>query len=176
MVTPNFCTSSSSLLSTLLTATFSYCSRSSATCKRPRRQAEGSRDFFFFLEVLSIPIPPWPHACQEEKATPRGPPPPKGSRSCLGAGDKAKASCTHLSAHKGVALLEDQRQVLLGVPLEEAVNLLRAAREERGGGGGALQVAPPAPPGRFAPPCLRVPVRRDRGWDTDVAPAPVPPC
>lgn len=62
MVTPNFCTSSSSLLSTLLTATFSYCSRSKITCKR---RAAG---IYSFLEVLSIPIPPWPRACREEEA------------------------------------------------------------------------------------------------------------
>lgn len=43
MVTPNFFTSSSSLLSTLLTATFSYCSMSSATCKHsgPRVSGQG---------------------------------------------------------------------------------------------------------------------------------------
>lgn len=40
-MTPNFSTSSSSLLSTLLTATFSYCSRSKATCKRSQHQDVG---------------------------------------------------------------------------------------------------------------------------------------
>lgn len=45
MLTPNFSTSSSSLLSTLLTATFSYCSMSSATCKSsgPRVSWGGGR-------------------------------------------------------------------------------------------------------------------------------------
>lgn len=43
VVTPNFSTSSSSLLSTLLTAMFSYCSMSRATCK-PRGQMGGQRD------------------------------------------------------------------------------------------------------------------------------------
>lgn len=43
-VTPNFCTSSSSLLSTLLTAMFSYCSMSRATCK-PQGQMEGAEGF-----------------------------------------------------------------------------------------------------------------------------------
>lgn len=42
-VTPNFFTSSSSLLSTLLTAMFSYCSMSRATCK-PQGQTGGQRD------------------------------------------------------------------------------------------------------------------------------------
>lgn len=61
-----------------------------------------------------------------------------------------KCSCTHLSAHKGVALLEDQCQVLVLVPLEEGANLLCAAKEKRMAVGALASArwSTPAPPQR----------------------------
>lgn len=61
-----------------------------------------------------------------------------------------KCSCTHLSAHKGVALLEDQCQVLVLVPLEEGANFLCAAKEKRmavGALASARCSTPPRPKG-----------------------------
>lgn len=113
-MTPNFSTSSSSLLSTLLTATFSYCSRSRATCERTQRQDVGRMGEH----------PHRPHSSfKVEKAAPGGPTHwrcPKGTAH--------PPLRTHLSAHEGIALLKDQRQVPLRVPVEEAANLLGTAR------------------------------------------------
>lgn len=154
-MTPNFSTSSSSLLSTLLTATFSYCSMSSATCKASSpsvrsggsgtpsltRDAAGPFSTLYNTSCLQSGVRANQGGCWEGTFLPKAPRSYLAPRTWASRETGDKYSCTHLSAHKGVALLKDQCQVPVLVPLEEAANLFRAAREKRMMAAGALASA-----------------------------------